>query len=148
MKIKASFTHKAVVVFTPVLLVAAPGRADVRYVTATGAGTGTGSWANASDDLQQMLYESVQGDEIWIAEGTYKPIYTAANYDYASSSFPTADGGRDNAFVLVEGVRIYGGFVPAAIPSGVTLPDFGTAGRDGLTQLSGDIGFVDDVSDN
>ena len=139
MNIRTTFTHNAVIVFTLVLLVASTGQAAVRYVTATGAGTGTGSWANASNDLQQMLYESVPGDEIWIAEGTYKPIYTAANYDYASSSFPTADGGRDNAFVLVEGVRLYGGFVPAAIPSGVTLPDFGTAGRDGLTQLSGDI---------
>ena len=80
-----------------------------RYVKAGGTGNGS-SWANASGDLQLMINNSAAGDEIWVAEGTYKPVYTADGYFALTSTYPTTDGGCDNAFVLKADVKIYGGF--------------------------------------
>ena len=98
----------------------------VRYVTENGNGTKDGSsWANASDDLQDMINISTAGNEIWVAEGTYKPNRPANN-------LTTIDpNNRDNAFVLKEGVKLYGGF------SRTETTIAGRAG--GATVLSGDI---------
>src|SRR5690606_38112670 len=45
---------------------------------------------------------------IFVAKGTYLPLYHAAAGQY------TTDGGRDNSFVLVPNVQLYGGFDPLA----------------------------------
>lgn len=58
------------------------------YVTPAAAGTGNGSsWANASSSLQIIINNASDGDEVWVAQGTY-------------------NGG----FSMKEGVKIYGGF--------------------------------------
>ncbi|SEL84896.1 choice-of-anchor Q domain-containing protein [Parapedobacter koreensis] len=68
----------------------------IRYVKAGGAGNRTGtSWDDASDDLQAMVAAAPRGGEIWVAAGEYRPT--------------------GSAFVMKEGVKIYGGFpVPDA----------------------------------
>ncbi len=54
------------------------------------------SWADAFSDLQQALSTSNEGDEIWVAKGTYLPTNTSDRSIY---------------FVLKQGVKIYGGFI-------------------------------------
>ncbi len=66
------------------------------YVDSDAAGSNNGtSWANAFNHLQDALASSQQGDDIWVAEGTYTP-----------------DQGDDQTatFALINGVGIYGGF--------------------------------------
>ncbi|MBN1148022.1 MAG: PKD domain-containing protein, partial [Anaerolineales bacterium] len=93
---------------------------------ASGANNGL-SWVNAYTDLQDALTEAQAGDQIWIAEGVYRPVES---------------GQRSNTFHLVSGVELHGGFAggenwlherdPAAHP----------------TVLSGDIGTPNNPADN
>jgi len=121
-------------------------QAITRYVKPVSAGSGNGSsWANASDDLQEMINISSTGDQIWVAAGTYIPKRTANGYNNGppTPTYPTTDGGQNNAFVLRAGVQIYGGF-----------PNNGTATwtqRDwnaNPTILSGDRGIPNNNADN
>jgi hypothetical protein len=100
----------------------------IHYVKkdATGANDGT-SWTNGFSDLQLALAAASSGDEIWVATGVYKP---------------TSGTDRSVSFVLKNGVAVYGGFAGTEI-----LRDQ----RDLVlnpTILSGDIGVVNDSSDN
>lgn len=69
---------------------------------ATGTNDGT-SWANAYINLQDALDSASFGDDIWVAEGTYKP-----------SSYPDGCSGcttpRDYTFHIKDGINLYGGF--------------------------------------
>ncbi|MDR4469758.1 MAG: right-handed parallel beta-helix repeat-containing protein [Nitrospira sp.] len=76
-----------------------PGR---MYVTPTGTGDGS-SWANATGDLQAAI-DNCAIEEVWVAEGTYKP--TAYPYGCVG-----CNNVRDYAFVLKNGIKVYGGFV-------------------------------------
>ena len=133
--------------------------AGIFYVDHTKSGDGS-SWACAYPNLADPLILAAKQRsgaipvaatdtirEIYIAEGTYLPMYNADGYSFTNKVFPETDGGRNNAFVLVEGVKIYGGFVPGNIPTDTPFPDFGTTGRDGVTKLSGDING-DDIPGN
>ena len=70
---------------------------DIIYVTQNGAGTQTGEdWANATSSLSfaSVLARTYNAD-IWVAAGTYYG-------DTAATS--------ENAFTMVDGVNVYGGF--------------------------------------
>jgi parallel beta-helix repeat protein/predicted outer membrane repeat protein len=68
---------------------------------ASPGGNGT-TWGMAYKYLQDALYKPpTGGDEIWVAEGTYKP-------DQGGGQTP---GARTATFQLINGVAIYGGFV-------------------------------------
>ena len=66
-------------------------------LTATGGNDGS-SWNNAFTDLQDAIAIATQGEEIWVAQGTY--------YPYELSSPDPAD-----RFLLDCGVSMYGGFL-------------------------------------
>ncbi len=86
--------------------------------------TGDGlSWATAKKYLQSGLALASSGDVIWVADGVYYP-------DEGGS---VTNNDRSASFVLIEGVKIYGGF--AGIETLLTQRDWPT----NLTILSGDI---------
>lgn len=73
--------------------------ASVVYVRAAGESGDGKSWETAFTDLHQALDASVAGDEIWIAEGLYKPVRIV------DSRVANSRG-----FTIKDGVSIYGGF--------------------------------------
>ncbi|MDO8368801.1 MAG: choice-of-anchor Q domain-containing protein [Saprospiraceae bacterium] len=77
------------------------------------------SWTDAFTDLQQALSTANDGDEIWVAEGTY---------------YPTNTLDRTISLVLMQGVRMYGGF--AGTETALAERDFEV----NPTILSGNIG--------
>ncbi|MFM7260623.1 MAG: right-handed parallel beta-helix repeat-containing protein, partial [bacterium] len=85
---------------TSILLIAHPASAAIRYVDAnltTGANNGA-SWSDAyqgAGGIAAALAASVSGDEIWVADGVYKP---------------TTGTSRTTFLTLKSGVAIYGGF--------------------------------------
>jgi len=78
--------------------------AAVIYVDADATPGGDGSsWASAYNFLQDALDQTVeaQGDQLWIAEGTY----------YPDDGANVTEGDRAASFTLKDGVALYGGFV-------------------------------------
>jgi predicted outer membrane repeat protein len=64
-------------------------------------GTNDGSsWENAYIYLQDALSTAQSGDEIWVAQGIYKP----------DQGVGIAPGSRGSSFHLISGAGIYGGF--------------------------------------
>lgn len=107
------------------------------FVTPSGAGMMDGSsWNNASDDLQDMINTAIEGDQIWVAKGTYKPT---VKMDFDNSG--TADA-RETIFYINKNIRIYGGFLGGESQliqrNWIANP----------TILSGDIGAGNNTSDN
>ena len=99
------------------------------YVKTDGNDEASGnSWEAAFATLQKALESAKPDYEIWVAAGTYTPTRNAADGS-------VGDGGSHNAFVLRDGVTIYGGF-----------PNTGNPGMDdrnweaNSTILSGDLG--------
>ncbi|ADY52959.1 Fibronectin type III domain protein [Pseudopedobacter saltans DSM 12145] len=86
-----------------------PDASGIVRVKQNGAGNKTGdSWANAAAELADALKVAKTNTaikEIWVAGGTYKPMYSPED----GGNFGT-DKGRDNTFLLVKDVKIYGGF--------------------------------------
>jgi len=67
------------------------------YVDKDATGTNDGSsWTNAFNSLQNALAVATSGDEIWVAEGNYKPAGPG--------------GSRSATFQMENGVALYGGF--------------------------------------
>ena len=124
-----------------------PNADNILYVNqAVSGGTGTGnSWANAIPQLADALkyargqnnYTSANPLKIYVAKGTYKPLYNTADGSY------TTDGTRDNAFVMVNNVQIYGGFDLEN-----NIDDLSDKRNYTNTILSGDIGTANDNTDN
>lgn len=100
---------------------AAAGTVFVNANLTTGANDGS-SWASAFQGplgLQSALAVAVSGDQVFVAQGTYKP---------------TATTSRTDSFQLINGVDILGGFLGTeATPA--ERPPFGSA----PTILSGDL---------
>ena len=117
-----------------------PDGGGIVYVNTAASGNGSGnSWANATQELADALLAAKTNSavsEIWVAEGTYYPLYNA-------SDGTIGDGERDNAFIISANVEIYGGFPNTGIP--------GMANRNWYnfpTVLSGNRGALNSNSDN
>lgn len=94
----------------------------VLYVDASAVGLNNGtSWPDAYTNLQDATTAAVSGDEIWVAQGVYRPTTTM---------------NRGTPFGLKDGVATYGGF--AGDETARTQRDH--AGYP--TILSGDIGII------
>ncbi|MFT5185066.1 MAG: hypothetical protein ACI84C_002201 [Flavobacteriales bacterium] len=103
-------------------------RAAVIYVDQDASGTNSGtSWANAYTDLQSALAAASSGDDIWVAEGVYKPTSTTD---------------RDIQFEIDSGISLYGGF------NGTELLRNERNWASNVTELSGAIGSPVDITDN
>lgn len=101
---------------------------DIIYVDTDATGNNDGSsWADAYTLLQDALEVSADGNEIWVAEGSY---------------YPSVDGDMDVSFNMVDGVAIYGGF--AGTETSIDERDWEV----NVTTLSGDLGVLGDTSDN
>lgn len=89
---------------------------NIIYVKKDAAGSGSGaSWNDAVPELADALQwarENLSGGtwnsgnplQIWVAKGTYKPLYSSDD-DAGSNSPPVL-----NSFVLAKDVQVYGGF--------------------------------------
>ena len=107
--------------------------AAVLYVKedADEGGEGT-SWADAMYSLQDALFYSQPGDEIWVTAGTYYP-------DYGDAVF---EGDRFASFELKDGVSVYGGFAGTETQRSQRDPALNQ------TLLSGGIGSLEDGSED
>ncbi|MFA5619254.1 MAG: T9SS type A sorting domain-containing protein [Weeksellaceae bacterium] len=105
------------------------------------------SWENAIPELADALKWARENQnsgiwsannplKIWVAEGTYKPLYNAADGQYSQN------GDRDNAFVMVKNVQIYGGF--SGTETSIEERDW----ENNPTILSGNIGAENNSLDN
>ncbi len=109
------------------------------YVKPTGIVTNAGSsWIDALKEVGEAIRiatQNTQIKEIWVAAGTYKPIY---------DEFYNACGAnaRDKTFLIPNGVKIYGGFAGTENNIAQANP------TDNPTILSGDIGVVNNQLDN
>ncbi|MCK4887218.1 MAG: right-handed parallel beta-helix repeat-containing protein, partial [Planctomycetes bacterium] len=103
--------------------------ADTIYVDDNAPGGGNGSsWNLAYQSLQDALSDASSGDQIYVAQGTYKP---------------TTETTRTISFELKTGVELYGGYAGYGTdnPNERDIELYETI-------LSGDIDTVDDDSDN
>ena len=109
------------------------------YVDADAIGLNNGSsWAHAYNHLQDALADansSAKPVEIRVAEGIYTPD--------SNSAVPNGTGDREATFQLINGVTIKGGYAGFGEPD-PNARDIELYG----TILSGDIGTVEDNSDN
>ncbi len=98
------------------------------YVNVNNSTPGTGgTWATAYKDLGLALGAAANGDQVWVAQGTYRP---------------TTGTDRTVSFLLNAGVSLYGGFT--GVETAIGQRNWTT----NVTILSGDIGAVGDASDN
>jgi predicted outer membrane repeat protein len=68
---------------------------SVIFVKANATGSNDGSsWTNAFTSLDNALNSAVDGSQIWVAQGTYKPSTPAPNH----------------SFMMPAGISLYGGF--------------------------------------
>ncbi|MDD5148851.1 MAG: T9SS sorting signal type C domain-containing protein [Flavobacterium sp.] len=104
---------KLMLLFICLLLTINTKAQTIRYVKPIATGTGDGSsWANATNDLQAMIFISGAGDEVWVASGTYYPTQYPifnSNDPSTNSSYPTDE--RDKTFSIKDNMKLYGGFV-------------------------------------
>ncbi|MEM9888440.1 MAG: hypothetical protein AAF849_21275 [Bacteroidota bacterium] len=100
--------------------------AEVIFVKA-GSNGGGSSWSSAFGDLSEALDYARSGDELWVAAGTYLP--TNRNDRYAH-------------FEVMDGVKLYGGFV--GNETALEQRDWAT----NRTILSGEIGSIATTNDN
>ena len=113
-----------------------PNANGILFVKKGSVGTGN-AWNNAIGELADALLVAKDLNaitagsvtQIWVAKGTYKPMYSPADNNFGNQA------GRDNAFLMVKDVKVYGGFDPDNGKINLATRDPQSV----LTILSGDI---------
>ena len=100
-------------------------------------------WSTAFKNLQAALNLINDGDEIWLAAGTYHPTKKIADVYGSSGNMTKPTGDRHRSFLINKNVSIYGGF--PGNPSDATSMN-SRNWRVNQTVLSGD--FNGDDGDN
>lgn len=96
---------------------------SVHFVDANGPVNGDcSSWLTACRDLQTALDLTAAGDQIWVADGVYRP-----------SRRTDAANARSATFSLISGIAIYGGFAGGEANLGQRDPE------QNIARLTGDI---------
>jgi hypothetical protein len=109
------------------------------FVDASNSGTQNGtSWATAFVNLQDAIDSSSVGDTIWVAKGTYYPTKLAG----------AGTNPRDKSFLINYQSRIYGGFDGTETTWADRNTDSTSLHVTNKTTLSGDLGTLNDNSDN
>ncbi len=118
-----------VILLTAIFGLALVSNAQTRlYVNASALGANNGqTWGDAFTDFQSALQIAQSGDEVWVAEGIYRP---------------TQSTDRSVSFEPKSGVQLYGGF--AGNETSLGQRDWASH----VTFLSGDIGIPGDSTDN
>lgn len=107
----------------------------VVFVRSLSCGGDGSSWENATNDLQAAMMAANTGvREVWVAKGTYLPNRSIDNLEVITP------GNRDNAFVLSDGVKVYGGFAGTE----AQLTDRNLSIKSNASILSGDFDRNDD----
>jgi subtilisin family serine protease len=102
---------------------------DTIYVDIDAIGNNDGtSWANAYNSLADAL-SIAWDDQVWVAEGTYKP---------------TDGNDRTESFFLGENTKLYGGFTGTESSLSERDPNLLV----NLTIMDGDINVPNDINDN
>jgi surface protein len=114
---------------------------NILYVKKGATGDGS-SWANALGEAADALYIAHNNvantiNQIWVAAGTYVPKYDV-DFNYCTAS----TNNRTQTFLLKNGVALYGGFVGNETLVTQANPNVN------ITLLSGDLGSVNDSTDN
>ncbi|WP_299117197.1 LamG-like jellyroll fold domain-containing protein [uncultured Winogradskyella sp.] len=117
---------------------------QIIYVDQNATGSNTGeNWTNAYTDLQSAIDQATTcsiRDQIWVAAGIYKPSVLPRNSTPLSTLNFFDD--RNFSFHLVNNVAMYGGF--SGNENDISERNLGL----NPTILSGDIGVLNDNSDN
>lgn len=108
-----------------------------RRVDASAPPNGDGtSWPTAFKYLQDGFAAAVPGDDIWVAQGTYRPDQSESNPGWLNDP--------NKSFNLKPDVRVFGGF-----PAGGGNGEFSARNPEVyITTLSGDIGVPGNAGDN
>ncbi len=107
-----------------------PYASNIVYVNPNATGNNNGaSWADAFTDPQDAFFSTVDGNEVWIAQGEYKRNTT--------DRFVTFGW-------LTDSIKVYGGFSGNGTETSINERDWDLY----PTIFSGDIGLVGDTSDN
>ncbi len=123
-----------------------PDANGILYVKKGATGSGT-SWSSPMGELADALKfaktnnavpSNPQVSQIWVAKGAYKPMYSPRD----GANF--ASEGRNNAFLMVANVKLYGGF--AGTESTLAQRDLSISANKSI--LSGDIGTINSATDN
>lgn len=93
------------------IIFAQSGHGRIIYVDPDASSPHDGSnWSNAYSCLQNALEVASDGDEIRVAEGTYKPDQRSVDLGGRLRSQIVASGDREATFQLINGVTINGGY--------------------------------------
>ncbi|RYD96918.1 MAG: hypothetical protein EOP54_12435 [Sphingobacteriales bacterium] len=115
------FLLSIIILSTSATLIAqiAPNTNGIVFVnkSVSGGNQSGNSWTNAVPELADALLSAHSNNsiqQIWVAKGTYAPKYSAGTDGISPwLQFGLPDCGRFGSFVLVNNVKLYGGFLNA-----------------------------------
>jgi hypothetical protein len=134
LKMKTIRLPEQVILFTLFLMLVNVTAGKTIYVDIERPGGDGERWDTAYKYLQDALASAIEGDEIWVAEGSYRPDQDAAH--------PLGTNDRNATFHLKDGLMVYGGFL------GTETHRDERDWEDNATILTGDVGTVGYDEDN